>query len=142
MTDDLWPKQIKPAEFRAPASIIKEQAAILGERTKYLVEAKVTLTNKEEDTMEYTFSLSSPALGGYRFRLFRVRYDVFMYPLYIYLDKEIYDEVVKRNPKEQQSSFYKIKIKDEAELLDILRSVFGARKTKDVIAAMLAQAKA
>lgn len=43
---DLWPEDFASVGERSPISILKEQAAYLGKRTKNLVEGKVSKTGQ------------------------------------------------------------------------------------------------
>ena len=94
---NLWPTEItNDAEVEGPAVVLKEQANLLGQTTKNLVEAQV-----ESDSNDITgnfierFVIYS-AVINYRYELFFVEYPFEFYPLTIwwsgYGDTEERDE--------------------------------------------------
>ena len=143
MVEDLWP-EVESAKIRTPASILKEQASLLGQKTKNLVEGLV-IGNEKGGDLSYSFFLVAPALSSYRYLLFTMSHDIRMYPLFIHMEEEILAEV---NPKQYEkwgtvASFYapthQEKVKNEAEFFALLKRIFSATKTKQLIAAMLSQ---
>ena len=60
--EDLWPKEIGTAEITSPVAILREQASLLGQKTKNLVEADVSPLNNDTDTIFYHFYIVAPAL--------------------------------------------------------------------------------
>jgi len=147
MVDDLWPEKLESAKIRPPVAILKEQASLLGQKTKNVVEGAVSevFTVDEEETMEYSFNLVAPALGGYRYRLFTMRHDIRMYPLIITMEKEIFQEVNPEKPEKEsvQDMLWRrrnqVKVDTEAKFMDLLTKIFATRKTRQIIGAMLAQ---
>jgi len=147
MVDDLWPEELESAKIRPPVAILKEQASLLGQKTKNLVEGVVSevSTLEMEETIEYSFNLVAPALGGYRYRLFTMSHDIRMYPLIITIESETYQEVNPKKPEKESSKDQllrmrnQVKVDTEANLLELLRKIFAARKTRQIIGAMLAQ---
>ncbi len=72
---DLWPQNLESlAPARAPVTILREQASLLGRKTKNLLEGEivqVTPYKAEEDAeFVYRFNIMAPALGDYRYGLF------------------------------------------------------------------------
>jgi len=147
MVDDLWPEKLESAKIRPPVAILKEQASLLGQKTKNVVEGAVSevFTDDEEKTMEYSFNLVAPALGGYRYRLFTMSHDIRMYPLIITMDGEIFQEVNPEKPEKESvqdmlmRNKNQVKAGNEAEFLALLKKIFAATKTRQIIAAILAQ---
>jgi hypothetical protein len=85
---DLW-GEILPATERTPVSILREQAALLGQKTKNLVEAKVETMTMQDGKLIHSFTLVAPALGNYRFQLFQVYHSLTsLYPLRVSDKKE------------------------------------------------------
>src|SRR5881296_859505 len=78
---DLW-GEIQPPDVRTPVSILREQAALLGQKTKNLVEASVETTSSG-GTFYHTFKLVAPALDNYTYQLFRIRHGIQLYPVYV-----------------------------------------------------------
>ena len=144
MVEDLWPEELEAAKIRTPASILKEQASLLGQKTKNLVEGLVTGDEKGGDLL-YSFFLVAPALSSYRYLLFTMHHDIRMYPLFIHMEAEILAEV---NPEQYKkwgvranlyAGAHTEEAKNEDEFLALLKRIFSATKTKQLIAAMLSQ---
>ncbi|NJN94856.1 MAG: hypothetical protein HC875_12540 [Anaerolineales bacterium] len=125
MTKSLWPDEISVIEEVPPVSIFKEQAALLGEKTRNLVIAKVdtTISNRKRRFYDI-FYLVAPILDNYRFELFRGSRDIeTFYPIQITSDTLEVD-------KEAMS---------EGELLKVLSDIFVHPKTIKIIQSMLVQ---
>jgi hypothetical protein len=143
---DLWPSEIKPfTDVRVPASILREQALMLGYKTGNIVFAEVKQKNIdrefEEENSEffiYNFYLLAPALEGYRYKLFFIKHDIALYPLRIYMDEDILNEILSDKSETIMPSF--VVIESEEDFLEYLRKIFGSRKTKRVINSLIAQA--
>jgi hypothetical protein len=90
--ESFWPTDFGVATEITPLTILKEQAAFLGERTKNLIEGRVQ--TKVEDKMEFRHSLYLivPTLSNYRFFLLSVHHKPAIYPIQIFdgtSDREI-----------------------------------------------------
>lgn len=95
-TRDLWPDQIDVTSIVPPIVILREQATVLGERTKGLVRAEVDSTEQPPKGIEeyledaipaearvvyvQTLYLVAPALDNYRYSLLSVSHDFQPYP--------------------------------------------------------------
>jgi hypothetical protein len=126
ITVDLWPKDISVSDLVSPVTVLKEQAALLGTKTKNLVEGKVELSESGGNQFVYVFYLVAPALKNYRYRLLSVAYPVEFFPATInfeannkggYIAKD-YDEFVKK-----------------------LGEVLSHEKTKAVVKALISQSQ-
>ncbi len=124
---DLWPQSIKVARV-SPATILKEQASFLGQKTKNIVIAEVwTRPVDQLDTISAVFVLIAPALDNYKFVLFTMRCKIEnLYPVYIHSDTLGIDQTV---------------IENEAELFSALEQIFAHEKTMRVINSMLCQSQ-
>src|ERR1017187_291277 len=78
-TNDLWPENIADPNLVTPVTILKEQAALLGEKTKQLVKGEV-VTQTTGTLLVHYFYIVAPTLS-YRFELFNVQHHVNFYPL-------------------------------------------------------------
>ena len=77
---DLWPSDIDFDErIVSPISILKEQAALLGQKTQNIVEGEVT-SRQDGTSFIHAFRISAPTLG-YVFHLFAVIQPIDFYPL-------------------------------------------------------------
>ncbi|MFP4440191.1 MAG: hypothetical protein ACLFVO_23400 [Chloroflexaceae bacterium] len=139
---DLWPDDIAVTTARSPVSILREQAAILGKKIRNLVEATVMAqdvgdpTTKKPGIFTYSFYLVAPALHNYHYRLFSITHDIELYPVTFLLDCEVANQILNTETAE---SWVQVKAESEEDLIRVLKSIFNANKTRQVIQAMLAQ---
>lgn len=131
---------------KAPVVILREQASLLGRKTQNLVEAQVyrntskdSLSSIQAQDFIYSFCLVAPPLSSYRYHLFTISHGVWFYPISISGSDEIMAEIADSLPQCSLSSKASILAKCEAEFLDILKALFGATRTKNILLALLAQ---
>jgi hypothetical protein len=74
-TENYWPAEIIDAADPEPVAILKEQAALLGGRTKKAVEA-VVKTSTEDGTAYHSLYLKADALGDYLYKLLEIAHPV------------------------------------------------------------------
>jgi hypothetical protein len=123
MPKSLWPDTIGTVEEVPPVAILKQQAALLGEKTKNIVIAEVD-SKAGYNNFYDVFYLVAPALDNYSFELFKVSRSIEnFYPVTISSDTLIYDN----------------QITSEAQLLKALENIFSNSKTVKIIQSMLAQ---
>jgi hypothetical protein len=121
MPDDLWPSNIADANLITPVTILKQQAALLGEKTKQLVAGEVT-TQTTGNLFVHSFYIAAPTLG-YKYELFQVHHSINFYPItFKYL-----------NTTTQLAS--------EAEFKDKLKEILAAQHTLNVVHSILAQVR-
>src|SRR4051794_24641700 len=106
---DLWPDElIFDSKIKAPVTILKEQASLLGKKTKNIVEGLVGVGTPPEfwpsggessAQFSYSFYLTAPAIN-YTYRLFAIAHPIEMYPLLIRFSKEMYSEVTADFPQD------------------------------------------
>jgi hypothetical protein len=113
---DFW-GDIEPTEIRTPVSILREQAALLGGKTGYLIEGKVD-TAVSGGMFRHSLSLVVPTLDNYEYELLKVRHGVELYPV----------------TAGQQD------LKTESEFTNWLRQRLSSAETRKVIGNLLAQA--
>ncbi len=144
MVEDLWPQELEATKMRSPVSILKGQASLLGQKTKNLVEGHVAIS-EEGTALSYSFFLVAPALNNYRYLLLTMSHDIRMYPVSIFVEEEILAEI---NPELVKkwgtaagilASSHSERAENEAEFLELIKKIFSATKTKQLIAAMLSQ---
>ena len=78
---DLW-GEITPSAVRTPVSILREQAALLGSKTKNTIEGKVE-SRVSGSLLYHSFNLIVPALENYTYELFQISHDVNLYPIHV-----------------------------------------------------------
>ena len=114
---DFW-GEIAPAEVRTPAAIMREQAALLGAKTRYLIEAVVE-TEVSGSRFIHRFNLVVPAMDNYKYELFKVYHGVSIYPVTEYGESKM--------------------LKTEEEFSDWLRGVLSSPATKKLVGNLLVQ---
>ena len=117
---DLW-GEIDVARVRTPLVIMKEQAALLGTKTKNLVEASVK-TRPDGEQFVHSFNIVVPALGNYTYNLFSAAHGPEMYPVNIYRQSDL--------------------LKNEEAFVQWLASKLSSPETKRIISNLLSQVAA
>jgi hypothetical protein len=141
---DLWPDDITHVEIKAPVALLREQAAMLGRKTRNVVTAEVRqadpvrVASLNYSAFSYSFSLVAPSLGGYTYRLFDITHGVAMYPVRVIPDDAIGKELGLKD------TFVGLQARGftantEADFLELLATIFRSAKTRHVIQAMIAQ---
>jgi hypothetical protein len=137
---DLWPAITFEEEFDSPVSILKEQAALLGNKTQNVVTAEVGLlgTSTTEQFVN-GFYLVAPALENYRYRLFTISHSVNPYPVIFELDEPLYYEVGDPELVQVKNPRYILKARNEQEFATILQAIFASERTRQIINVLRAQ---
>ena len=141
---DLWPAELVAGKVRAPVALLHEQAALLGDKTGNVVQARVVpveqfvFVKRQYEPFTYSFLLHAPALGSYRYRLFDITYGVALYPVRVFPDNDIVKELAaQHNVVVDKDAFFRAE--DESKLMEYLSTIFHSEKTMQVIRALLAQ---
>jgi len=141
--DDLWPDDIASTEsIKSPAYILKEQASLLGKKTKNIITAAINTIANRQPIIQYDFIIIAPALSNYRYRLFSIYYNIIsIYPCTMFIDVDIFKEISMycNVKKSDQSS---ITIHSESELEQAMRYIFKSEKTKQLIKSLIAESGA
>lgn len=127
-SQDLWPEDIgTPIDIPTPVSILKEQAALLGEKTHNIVEAEIKTSLVDfARLLQHSFYLVAPALDQYRYLLFRAtHHGTQFYPV----------EIASESTKEP------ITVNSEDELKEALKNLFASEQTKSKIQSLIAQSR-
>ncbi len=117
---DLW-GEIEATQVRTPLIILREQAALLGAKTKNLVEASV-LTHANGDSFRHRFDLVVPALDRYTYSLFTIIHGPLIYPVAV-LGKST-------------------RFETEEQFVEWLGATLSSSETKRIVTNLLAQAAA
>jgi hypothetical protein len=121
MPDNLWPENIADSNLTTPVTILKEQAAVLGEKTRQLVKGEV-VTQTTGNLFVHYFYIVAPTLS-YKFELFTLSHGVNFYPLVMrYLNNTI-------------------SLSSESDFKDKLKEIFAAPHTLNVVHSILAQVR-
>lgn len=141
---DLWPQQLgTELTVKAPVTILREQAALLGQKTHNLIEGRVESGLGGNYDFHYDFLITSTVAGLFRFKLFSVHHNVIFYPVLVVPDRDILYEIrgsVDDDPKKDSKTA--LQVDTEEDFLNLLRQIFAARKTQQVIAGIMAQVAA
>lgn len=121
-TENLWPETLEIDRPLSAGTILRQQAAALGQRTKNIVTAEVeTRTDEEKPTaFQHDFYLSAPIIG-LRYILLRA---------WDYIDKPYPVKVNTELPGLSAN------VQNEEELRELLRRIFSHEKTIRMIAQM------
>jgi hypothetical protein len=140
---DLWPDTIKVEKVITPVTILRQQASLLGKKTKNIVQGEVREEKENFGALNtydfnYVFYLVAPALNNYRYRLLDISYNVSLYPVIVTIEESIFSEIAS-NFKTAQSISKLIQAKSQDEFLDILKEIFNSTKVLRVISVLLSQ---
>jgi hypothetical protein len=116
---DFW-GELEVEDIRTPATMLREQAALLAPKMQYILEAKVE-TEVSGAYFTHSFLIVVPALDNYVYELFKVRHQIDLYPLTILSDLRIID--------------------NEDHFADWLRGKLSSPQTRRIITNLLSQAK-
>ncbi|HLK19542.1 MAG TPA: hypothetical protein VKT81_11310 [Bryobacteraceae bacterium] len=119
---DLWPK-IETTNVRTPLTVLKRQAALLGQHTENLLEARV-ITLPASEGFQHSFLIVVPTIG-YQIELFRIAHDLNLYPVKV-------DSATVGPTKPLQS---------EDELVEWLKMVLNSPETKRILNTLMVQAE-
>jgi hypothetical protein len=117
---DLW-GEIEATQIRTPLIILREQAALLGAKTKNLVEASVK-THASGDTFRHSFDLIVPALGSYTYSLLAIVHGASIYPVKV--------------------EYKGTRLDTEEQFVEWLGATLSSAETKRIVANLLAQVAA
>lgn len=131
--EDLWPNDFETLDYvRAPVTILREQASLLGKKTRNLVEAEVLAFPERngKSLFRYRFYLKAPSID-YRYGLFGIRHGMPIYPVLFEIDQVIAKELGVAKPA--------IRAKEEKDFIQILRRILNTDNTRQVVRSLLAQ---
>jgi hypothetical protein len=135
---DLWPSDLATVAAKPPGTILKEQAALLGMKTKNIVNASVQPpTNYHEKPFSFDFSITSPVLGNYTYPLFRISYDIGLYPVKFTVEDALAREL---GVGRESGQLGELIAEEEGEFIQILSRILGSKRTRQVIGGILSHA--
>jgi hypothetical protein len=125
---DLWPPDFGTSAQPSPAVILRQQAYLLGQRTKNFVIGEVQSTGNPADGFSHDFTISAPLLN-YRQPILFVRHKIDRYPA----------ELVARKVKTPSQIEPPILAKSADEFIQILRTMLARQDVVELIRALLDQ---
>jgi hypothetical protein len=142
--DSLWPTDIGASAEKAPVTILKEQATILGTMTNNIVKAEVVATEGKRIPYEFlskthdfgfSFYIVAPALNNYRYQLFTIYHNLEFYPLAFKTETERNDLRIDVLDNEFEYA------ENEMQFLQKLKIIFGSQKTRRIIGSIMSQSR-
>ncbi|HVY70062.1 MAG TPA: hypothetical protein VHH73_09040 [Verrucomicrobiae bacterium] len=119
---NLWGDLPSVENLKAPAQILKEQAAILAEQTKGVLIGKVEQISDAD--LAFDLDIRAPALNNHSVNVLRVTHPVTLYPVRIYF-------------RLAQTTKDLWECPAEADFLKALESVLSGPETKRVLASLM-----
>lgn len=123
MADDLWPENIQETSMVTPVSILKEQGALLGEKTNQLLKGEV-ISAPLGNVFVHRFCIVAPTMS-YKYELFQLSHGVTFYPCSL---KQTGENNAQPIPSEESFK-------------EALKQVFASEHTLNVVRSILAQAR-
>jgi len=121
MPDDFWPSNIADSNLTTPVMVLKQQGALLGEKTRQLVTAEV-VTETTGNLFVHHFYVVAPTLN-YKYELFQVSHGISFYPLTL------------RQGGQTTS------LGNEEKFKETLKTIFSSPHTLNVVHSILAQVR-
>lgn len=129
---DLWAENIGVSTLRPPVVILKEQASLLGQKTKNIIKADAGSSSSYKDHIRHDFYIVAPALDNYHYKLFSIsHHSIKFYPVNFDLNRDMKDEIYGNDPDIQTDS--------EEEFVDFLEKILKSDETKRVVHSLLTQ---
>jgi hypothetical protein len=148
---DLWPK-IESKELITPVTILRQQASLLGKKTKNILEAEIKdlkVESVSDSDFHYAFYIAATALGFYRYKIMEIHYSMDLNPVRIEVEKSIYIELekcedlkssnIKFAQQDRKSWANSIEVNSDKDFFKVLKAIFGSKKVLRVISVLLAQ---
>jgi hypothetical protein len=138
---DLWPNDIAAPKKKAPVTILKDQASLLGNKTQGLVLADIKKSDADsfyvgkklyKKQFVYKFYIVSPALENYRYNLFSMANGIDLYPVLFSVDEDIGQELGLEEDKPLTAN-------SESEFIETIKKLFASKKTIKVVHSILSQ---
>ena len=134
--EDLWPSDLGLGTVVTPASILRTQAKLLGERTQGMLEGEVNTWTQGSDVY-HDLNVIVPALDNYKYRLLRVHHSMTLYPVFVDEEPAPYNSLRARTPLEKLGDRG---LRDEDSLREWLRQTLAKQETTQILKNLYAQA--
>lgn len=141
---DLWPDKIAVEKMITPVTILRQQASLLGKKTKNIVQGEVRSSKDNFTSFNYAFYIVATALDNYRYKLLEISYDLSLYPVDIEVEEEIREKALPNFQNVEVSATLNtmkrfVCANSEEEFKEILKAIFNSTKVLRVISVLLAQ---
>ncbi len=137
---DLWPTDLPSESITVtPVAILRQQATLLGNKTKNIVEARIKppMTTLPDGKFYYRFDIMAPCIGDYFYSLFTIFYSIDFYPVTFDIGMVVLEDIAENLGCELDK--VKVIANTEEEFIEIAKTVFATNKTRQVVEAILAQ---
>ena len=122
--DDFWPADLtNTSNITTPVSMMREQAALLGQKTNQQLTATVVPMTTGGGEFVWSFQLISTILVNYRYELFRVSHTITLYPAVFYWEAHPTSKVVA----------------SQDDFKSYMKEIIGSDQTKKIVQGLLAQ---
>jgi hypothetical protein len=125
MAKSFWKIPVTEGTPRTPVTLLREQAALLGEKTGGALLGAVSQGTAPASGFGFNLSIRVPALNNYVYIVLKITQSPLMYPLRLESSTLNIDET----------------IENEEQLEAALEKILGSEEIERVIAALWAQAK-
>ncbi|MSU02139.1 hypothetical protein [Tissierella pigra] len=139
----LWGDIKKEDKIIVPNTIIKEQDKILGEITSGLVNVEIKeIKNKRLKDAEFAYdvSLISYRMENYNYPIFRIEYNVSIYPVRVILNVNIQD--IDLDPLYQignnEHGEYVLEATDKENFIRLLENILASKQMTNIIRSIMA----
>ena len=119
MPEDFWPENIADSTLVSPVTILKEQATLLGQKTRQLVTGEI-VTKTTGQLFIHSFFLIAPTVN-YRYELFNAQHHASFYPLMLRWQGQ------------------NITTSSEEEFKSKLKEIFSAKSTLNLVHSLISQ---
>lgn len=141
--ENLWPADVAASTKRlSPVAILRQQATLLGQRTKNIVEAEVETKGTDfQRRLQHWFYLVAPGLDFYKYPLFLIEHDpTKFYPLKVIWDKTgAGASSAKKRPTLAERVKREFSADSEEAFKAHLKRIFADDQTKGVIQSLIDQ---
>lgn len=139
---NLWGDIKRKGKIIVPNTIIEEQGKILLEMTEQLVEIEIIeISDNRLKNAEFTFavSLNSYKMENYEYDIFKVEYDLEIYPVRIILDSNIQNIEVDKKFVIGSNEYngLVLEAKDEDEFIILLGSILSSEEITDAVRSIM-----
>lgn len=140
---NFWPAEITADNgLEGPVVVLKEQAALLGQTTKNLVEAQVESDSEDNSGLFVDRFVIYSAVINYRYELFSVRYPFEFYPATIWWDGYPNTAYIEVEDGDYETPIEQSRIvNSRREIEEELKNIFAHPKTIRIIQAIMARSR-
>lgn len=145
--ENLWGDIQNQKKLLAPNTIIEEQSKILREMTEESVEVKIKeILNNSLRNSEFSFnvSLASYRMENYEYPMFRIEYDISIYPVKVILDINISDIVIEDCGVyligNNENNEMILEAKDKEDFIELLGEILSSDKITNTVRSIMSLA--